>query len=102
MMLLQRVWMRHLWSMNIPMSFLMICWGWHPDRVIVFKIELQLGTAPVYERLDPIVPNELVEMKTQLQELLDVGYIRPSYLQWGCPAPIVNKKDKTLCMCIDY
>jgi hypothetical protein len=75
MMLLQRVWMRHLWSMNIPMSFLMICWGWHPDRVIVFKIELQLGTAPVYERLYPIVPNELVEMKTQLQELLDVGYI---------------------------
>jgi hypothetical protein len=49
-----------------------------------------------------MVPNELVEIKTQLQELLDKGYIQPSYSPWGCPALFVKKKDKTLCMCVDY
>jgi hypothetical protein len=37
-----------------------------------------------------------------LQELLDKGYIRPSYSPWACPALFVKKKEKTLCMCIDY
>jgi hypothetical protein len=46
-----------------------------PDRVIEFKIELQPGTAPVYKRIYPMAPNEMAEMKTQLQELLDKGYI---------------------------
>jgi hypothetical protein len=49
-----------------------------------------------------MVPNELVEIKTQLQELLDKGYIRPSCSPWGCPALFVKKKDKTLSMCVDY
>jgi hypothetical protein len=49
-----------------------------PDRVIEFKIQLQPGTAPVYKRSYPMVRNELAELKTQLQELLDKGYIRPS------------------------
>jgi hypothetical protein len=46
--------------------------------------------------------NELVEMKTQLQELLDKGYIRPSYSPWGCSALFVKKKDNTLYKCVDY
>jgi hypothetical protein len=46
-----------------------------PDRAIEFKIELQPGTVPVYKRSYPMALNELVEMKTQLQELLDKGYI---------------------------
>jgi hypothetical protein len=49
-----------------------------------------------------MVPNELVEIKTQLQELLDKAYIQPSCSPWGCPALFVKKKDKTLCMCVDY
>jgi len=47
-------------------------------------------------------PNELVELKKQLQELLEKGLIRPSYSPWGCPALFVKKKDKSLCMCVDY
>jgi hypothetical protein len=47
-------------------------------------------------------PNELAELKIQLQELLDKGYIRPSSSPWGCPALFVNKKDKTLWLCVDY
>jgi hypothetical protein len=45
------------------------------DRAIEFKIKLQPGTGPVYKRLYLMVPKELVELKTQLQELLDKGYI---------------------------
>jgi hypothetical protein len=47
-------------------------------------------------------PNELAELKTQLQDLLDKGFIRPSSSPWGCPAIFVKKKDKTLRMCVDY
>jgi hypothetical protein len=47
-------------------------------------------------------PNELAELKTQLQDLLEKGYIRPSSSPWGCPAIFVKKKDQTLRMCVDY
>jgi hypothetical protein len=49
-----------------------------------------------------MAPNELAKMKTQLQELLHKGYIRPSYPPWGCPILFVKKKDKRLRMCINY
>ena len=47
-------------------------------------------------------PNELAELKIQLQELLEKGLIRPSSLPWGCSAIFVKKKDKALRMCVDY
>ena len=47
-------------------------------------------------------PNELDELKIQLQELLDKGLIQPSSSPWGCPALFVKKKDKSLRMCVDY
>jgi hypothetical protein len=76
--------------------------GMLPDRAIEFKIELQPGTAPVYKRPYPMARNEMVELKTQLQELLDKGYIRPSYSPWGCSAIFVSKKDKTQRLCVNY
>jgi hypothetical protein len=47
-------------------------------------------------------PNELAELKIQLQDLLEKGFIRPSSWPWGCPAIFVKKKDHTLRMCVDY
>jgi hypothetical protein len=44
-------------------------------------------------------PNELAELKTQLQDLLEKGFIRPSSSPWGCPAIFLKKKDQTLRMC---
>jgi hypothetical protein len=76
--------------------------GMPPHRATEFKIKLQSGTTPVYERPYPIAPNELVELKTQLQELTDKGYIRLSCSPWGCPALFVMKKDKTWRLCVDY
>ena len=47
-------------------------------------------------------PNELAELKKQLKELLEKGFIRPSSSEWGCPALFVKKKDQSLRMCVDY
>jgi hypothetical protein len=47
-------------------------------------------------------PKELAELKNQLQELLDKGYIRPSSSPWGSPALFVKKKYGSLRMCVDY
>ena len=66
------------------------------------KIELVLGTAPISRRPYRMPPNELAELKIQLQELLDKGLIQPSLSPWGCLALFVKKKDKSLRMCVDY
>jgi hypothetical protein len=76
--------------------------GMPPDRDVEFVIELQSGTAPISKRPYRMPPKELAELKTQLQELLDKGYIRPSSFPWGCPALFVKKKDGSLRMCVDY
>ncbi|KAL0559353.1 hypothetical protein IC582_003962 [Cucumis melo] len=49
-----------------------------------------------------MAPIELKELKVQLQELVDKGYIRPSVSPWGAPVLFVKKKDGTLRLCIDY
>ena len=45
---------------------------------------------------------ELKELKEQLQELFDKGFIRPSASPWGAPILFVKKKDETMRLCIDY
>jgi hypothetical protein len=76
--------------------------GMPPDRDVEFVIELQPGTAPISKRPYRMPPKELAELKNQLQELLDKGYIRPSSSPWGSPALFVKKKDGSLQMCVDY
>jgi hypothetical protein len=76
--------------------------GMPPDRDVEFVIELQPGTAPISKRPYRMSPKELAELKIQLQELLDKGYIRPSSSPWGSPALFVKKKDGSLRMCVDY
>jgi hypothetical protein len=73
-----------------------------PDRDIEFAIELQPGMAPISKRPYWMPPAELAELKKQLQELLDKGFIHPSTSPWGCPALFVKKKDESLSLCIDY
>jgi hypothetical protein len=72
-----------------------------PERDVEFVIELKPDTAPISRRSYRMPPNELAELKTQLQDLLEKGFIRPSSSPWGCPAIFV-KKDQTLRMCVDY
>jgi hypothetical protein len=73
-----------------------------PDRDIEFAIELQPGTASISKRPYRMPPAELAELKNQLQELLDKGFIRPSTSPWGCPPLFVKKKDESLRLCVDY
>jgi hypothetical protein len=76
--------------------------GMPPNRDIEFAIELQPGTAPISKRPYRMPPAELVELKKQLQDLLDKGFIRPSTSPWGCPALFMKKKDESMRLCVDY
>nr|GEX11182.1 putative reverse transcriptase domain-containing protein [Tanacetum cinerariifolium] len=49
-----------------------------------------------------IVPSEMQKLSTQLQELSDKGFIRPSSSPWGAPVLFVKKKDRSMWICIDY
>ena len=49
-----------------------------------------------------MAPTKLKELKEQLEELLDKGFIRPSVLPWGAPVLFVKKEDGSMRLCIDY
>jgi hypothetical protein len=72
------------------------------DQDVEFTIELQPGTAPISRLSYKMTPKELAELKIQLKELLDKGYIHPSSSRWGCPSLFVKKKDQSLRLCVDY
>jgi hypothetical protein len=76
--------------------------GMPPDRDIEFAIELQPGTALISKRPYRMPPAELAELKKQVQELLDKGFIHPSTSPWGRPTLFVKKKDESLRLCVDY
>jgi hypothetical protein len=73
--------------------------GLPPDRDVEFSIELIPRTAPFSRRPYRMPPNELAELKKQLQDLLKKGLIRPSLFEWGCPALFVKKKRITPYVC---
>ncbi|KAA0054090.1 pol protein [Cucumis melo var. makuwa] len=73
-----------------------------PPREVDFAIELEPGTAPISRAPYIMAPAELKELKVQLQELLDKGFIRPSVSPWGAPVLFVKKKDGSMHLCIDY
>ncbi|XP_077232116.1 uncharacterized protein LOC143866802 [Tasmannia lanceolata] len=76
--------------------------GAPPNRELEFSIELVPGANPISKRLYRMAPIELEELKKQLQELLDKGFIRPSVSPWGAPVLFVKKKDGSIRLCIDY
>ncbi|XP_057459270.1 uncharacterized protein LOC130749931, partial [Actinidia eriantha] len=76
--------------------------GMPMEREIEFSIECAPGTQPISKAPYRMAPAELKELKLQLQELLDKGFIRPSSSPWGAPVLFVKKKDGTMRLCIDY
>jgi hypothetical protein len=76
--------------------------GMPPDWDVEFTIKLQPDTAPISKRSYKMTPKELAELKIQLKELLDKGYIHLSSSHWGCPTLFVKKKDQSLRLCVDY
>ena len=76
--------------------------GMPPDRDIEFNIDTIPGTTPISIPPYRMAPVELKELKKQLIELLEKGFIRPSVSPWGAPVLFVKKKDGTMRLCIDY
>ena len=76
--------------------------GLPPKREVDLVIEVLLGTVPILRASYRMAPTEVKELKTQLQELLDKGFVRPSVSPWGASVLFVKKKDDTFQMCIDY
>jgi hypothetical protein len=76
--------------------------GMPPERKVEFAIKLIPGTTPISKRAYRVSGPELVELKKQIDELLEKGYIRPSTSPWAAPVLFVDKKDGIKRMCIDY
>jgi hypothetical protein len=73
-----------------------------PDMEVELVIDLLPGAAPISKRPYRMSIEELKELKKQLTELQEVGYIRPSSSPWGAPVLFVQKKDGSQRMCVDY
>jgi hypothetical protein len=76
--------------------------GMSPYRDIEFSIELLPRNTPISKRPYRMDVKDLVELKKQIEELLDKGFIRPSSSPWGAPVLFVDKKDGSRRMCVDY
>lgn len=70
--------------------------------VIDFSIDVEPRTNPISIFPYRIALIELQELKEQLQELLDKGFIQPSVLPRGAHVLFVKKRNGSMCMCIDY
>lgn len=74
-----------------------------PYRAIEFVIELEPGTEPVSTHPYKMGPQELKELKKQLEEQLAMGIIKPRTSPWGCAVLFAKKKkDGTDRLCVDY
>nr|GFB46175.1 putative reverse transcriptase domain-containing protein [Tanacetum cinerariifolium] len=71
-------------------------------RQVEFQIDLVPGAAPIARSPYRLAPTELQELSTQLQELSEKGFIRPSSSSWRALVLFVKKKDGSFQMCIDY
>ncbi|MCI48198.1 retrotransposon protein, partial [Trifolium medium] len=59
--------------------------GFPPVREVEFFIDLHPGTRPISESPYRMAPAELLELKSQIEDLLGRGFIRPSVSPWGAP-----------------
>ncbi|KAI3808165.1 hypothetical protein L1987_24111 [Smallanthus sonchifolius] len=73
--------------------------GLPPVRQVEFRIDLVPGANPVARAPYRLAPSEMQELASQLQELSDKGFIRPSHSPWGAPVLFVKKKDGSFRMC---
>jgi hypothetical protein len=87
---------------DFPDVFLEELPGMPPDRQVEFVIYLLQGTTLTSKRPNKMFVEELKELKKQLIELQEAGYIRPSLSPWGAPVLFVQKKDGSQRMCVDY
>nr|GEX64537.1 retrotransposon protein [Tanacetum cinerariifolium] len=61
-----------------------------------------LETYPIVQDFSDVFPEELPGIPPEREELLDLGFIRPSVSLWGAPVLFLKKKDGSMRLCIDY
>jgi hypothetical protein len=71
-------------------------------RDIDFSIELAPGAVSMSRTPYRMSTPKLVELKLQLKEMMEKGYIHHNVSPWGSIALFVKNKDGTLRLCIDY
>jgi len=76
--------------------------GLPPSREVEFSIDLVPRTGPVSMAPYLMAPVELVELKKQIEDLMEKRFIRPSTSPWGAPVLLVKKKDESSRLCVDY
>ena len=75
---------------------------YHPTRELYHRIELVPGAEPPHRAPYRMSPQGLDELKKQLTDLTEKGYIQPSVSPFGAPVLFVPKKDGGIRMCVDY
>ena len=73
-----------------------------PKRNVDHEIRLEPDAAIPNRGLYRMSPEELTELRRQLDQLLEMGLIRPSTSPYGSPVLFVKKKDGSLRLCVDY
>ena len=76
--------------------------GLPSEREIDFQIDLAPGTEPISREPYKMAPAELKELKVQMEEMINKGFVRLSTSPWGAPVLFVKKKDGSMRLCIDY
>ena len=76
--------------------------GMPPYREVEFVMDLLPGTAPISKRLYRMYVEELKELKKQLMELQEAGYICLNSSPCGASVLFIQKKDGSQGMCVDY
>jgi len=71
------------------------------DREIEFSIDLIRSIPPISIPPYRMTPTELNELREQLQDLLNKGFIRASTFPWGAPILFAKKKDGSMQLCIE-
>src|SRR5262249_30014267 len=72
------------------------------EREIKFNIKLLLDTNLIFIIPYHMIPIELKELEMQLQDFLNKGFIKPNSSLWGASVLLVNEKNKSLQVCIEY
>ncbi|XP_075492398.1 uncharacterized protein LOC142530448 [Primulina tabacum] len=73
-----------------------------PDRELDFSIELMPGIMTISKAPYQLAPAEMKELKDQIQDLIEKGFIRLIFSPWGAPVLFFKKKDDSRRLCIDY
>ena len=76
--------------------------GLPPHREVDFEIETIPRTTPISIAPYRMAPLKLKELKKQLEDLLEKGFVKPSISPWRAPVLFMRKKDRSMRLCINY